>query len=375
MSRYQNIHGKMWGSADFRALSAPKPNARDLWIHLLTGTHNTSVPGLFRAGAASLAEELGWSVGGWTKCWKEVEGRGMAVADWTARVVWLPKAFEYRAPQSLNVVKSWRAHIDDIPDCELKTRAILAIADAVEAWDASKDKSFVAVFQATFADILTAAGRAVGVSTPPKASGTPTGEEPDKPSGKASRGAPSPPAEAMPHPVTVTVPVTVAGRERAPGHGTSPNGDPPDPNVGKVLAALQAHESLRDVATLHHAEVACSGLLGGGDTLAEVLQAIAEYGKAKAGDLADSKSGAPFKPPTGRELTGFIRRVRERRGTPQAASARAPVGPKYGPPPKLEGVPLPPEQQRAAAELAAKAVGAAIGGPRQPRPNHAGRTS
>lgn len=123
MARHRKIDVRMWGDARFLALSRPQPNAQTLWVYLLTGPHTTSIPGLFTAGEAGLAEAMGWPLKGFREAFLEVTKNGMVEADWTARVVWIPKAIFYNPPESPNVVKSWRAYWDEIPECELKVKA------------------------------------------------------------------------------------------------------------------------------------------------------------------------------------------------------------------------------------------------------------
>lgn len=118
--RYRKISVRMWGDEKFRRLTRPKPNGQTLWFYLLTGPHTSALPGLFVSGEASLAEALGWPLKEFRRCFKELSDQRMALADWTARVVWLPKAMTHNAPESPNVVKSWRAALDEIPECETK---------------------------------------------------------------------------------------------------------------------------------------------------------------------------------------------------------------------------------------------------------------
>ena len=123
MARHRKIDVRMWGDSKFRSLSSPQPNAQTLWIYLLTGPHTTSVPGLFHVGEATLAESLGWPLKALREAFAEVLSKGMAEADFLARVIWIPKAIFYNRPESKNVVKSWRAYWDEIPECELKVKA------------------------------------------------------------------------------------------------------------------------------------------------------------------------------------------------------------------------------------------------------------
>jgi hypothetical protein len=184
MARYRKIAVRMWIDDKFRRLSAPFPCAQVLWTYLLSGPHTTNVPGLFAAGESALAEALGWPLdfhesfrkaypGGlsgsppqnisdglseslffalkndpeiarlervfdaknalknaakgmlrsFRECFAELVSEGMVKADWTARVVWIPRAFDYNIPENPNVVRGWRAHWDEIPECGLKDQA------------------------------------------------------------------------------------------------------------------------------------------------------------------------------------------------------------------------------------------------------------
>ena len=60
--RYRKISSRLWGNSQFRSLSSPPPNGQTCYVFLLTGPHTVAIPGLFRAGAAGLAEELGRSL-------------------------------------------------------------------------------------------------------------------------------------------------------------------------------------------------------------------------------------------------------------------------------------------------------------------------
>jgi hypothetical protein len=123
MARYRKIDTRMWGDSRFRELSSPKPSGKYLWIFLLTGPQTSNIPGLFHAGEMALSEELEWSVEAFREAFGEVFRKGLAEADWKARVVWVPNAVKYNQPESPNVVKSWRHAWDEIPECALKAEA------------------------------------------------------------------------------------------------------------------------------------------------------------------------------------------------------------------------------------------------------------
>lgn len=129
MSRHRKIDVRLWGDAKFCSLSKPQPNAQTLWIYLLTGPHTTSIPGIFVAGEAGMAEAIGWPLEAFREAFLEALNQGMVKADFSARVVWIPNAVFYNQPASPNVVKSWKAYWDEIPECDLKTQCYQAIKD------------------------------------------------------------------------------------------------------------------------------------------------------------------------------------------------------------------------------------------------------
>ena len=132
MSRYRKIEVRTWADAKFRKLTPIPPCGQGLWFFLLTGPFTGPIPGLFRAGRAAMAEELGWSTEAFDEAFREVLEQGMAEADFTARLVWLPKALNYNRPENPNVVKSWRAELDLLPECDLKHRALAAIREHLQ---------------------------------------------------------------------------------------------------------------------------------------------------------------------------------------------------------------------------------------------------
>ena len=123
MARFRKVDVRVWGDEKFRRLSAPQPCGQSLWFYLLTAPETNSIPGLFRAGEAALAESLGWGLEAFREAFAEVSREGLAEMDKVARVVWVPNAIKYNAPESPNVVKSWRTHWDEIPESPLKLKA------------------------------------------------------------------------------------------------------------------------------------------------------------------------------------------------------------------------------------------------------------
>ena len=139
------------------------PSGQGLWFFLLTGPHTGPIPGLFRAGRAAMAEELGWPLEAFDEAFQEVSQQGMAKADFVARLVWLPNAIKHNKPESPNVVKSWSTEFDLLPECPLKLEALEALKTFICALGPGFSGAFMGTFEA-----------------PVKAPGKPSG----KPSGK-----------------------------------------------------------------------------------------------------------------------------------------------------------------------------------------------
>ena|SRR5215472_4745969 len=97
---WRKIEVRMWGDKKFRALSPLPPSGQALWFFLLTGPHTGPIPGLLKSGRAAMAEELGWQQEAFDKAFQEVFSLGMAIADWQARLVWIPNAIKCNLPQS-----------------------------------------------------------------------------------------------------------------------------------------------------------------------------------------------------------------------------------------------------------------------------------
>lgn len=114
---------RLWGDERFRRLSASPPSGQFLWLYLLCGPQTNALPGLFRAGEAAMAEELDWPLDGFRAVFQEIQALGMAEYDAQTRVVYLPKAIIHNPPDNPNVVRAWRKSFDELPECELRTKA------------------------------------------------------------------------------------------------------------------------------------------------------------------------------------------------------------------------------------------------------------
>ncbi len=172
-TRYRRLEVRTWADDKFRRLTPMLPSGQSLWLFLLAGPHTSPIPGLFRAGRAGMAEELGWEQEAFDKAFAEVHALGMAVADFSARLVWLPKAITHNRPESPNVVRSWRVELALLPECELRTRALAALREFLE----SMGKPFAQAFD-----------EAMGVAPPTKAKGSRKGRAKPSPEGLGESG-------------------------------------------------------------------------------------------------------------------------------------------------------------------------------------------
>lgn len=175
--RYSKVSRRVWGSADFRELSAPKPNAQTLWFRLLTGPELGVIPGLFEWSEAGTAERLGWPVPALRKCLSEVTSRGMVVFDKSAGVMWVPKGIRHNPPDNPNVVLGWKVAWRDIPECQVK----LAAQDALTLWCIERGQPWVAEWAKVLGDLwVESIGRVGGdpfQAQPPQPSPRPSGNQ------------------------------------------------------------------------------------------------------------------------------------------------------------------------------------------------------
>jgi hypothetical protein len=132
MGYFRQNDVRMWGDDKFRRLSAPRPCGRYLWLYLLNGPHTSIIPGLSSVGEMALAEALDWPLKAFREAFAEVSQQGMAKADWTNRILWLPKGIKYNLPASPNVVKSWHKTWDAMPECPLLESAWDGILAALQ---------------------------------------------------------------------------------------------------------------------------------------------------------------------------------------------------------------------------------------------------
>jgi hypothetical protein len=143
MARYSKIDRRIWHDEKFRGLSAPGPCGQSLWIYLLTNPNVGPIPGLYSAGAAMLAEALGWSIEAFRESFQELSREGLVKADFEARLLWIPNAIRYNQPENPNVVKGWQCSWDELPECALKREAWEVLREQLSARGSDWVNAFV----------------------------------------------------------------------------------------------------------------------------------------------------------------------------------------------------------------------------------------
>jgi len=129
MARYRKIDPRIWNDAKFRTLS---DNGKLAFLFLLTHPHMTPL-GAMRATMDGLAAELGWTVKAFQKAFAEAFRKAMVKHDPDACFIGLPNFLKYNSPESPNVVKSWAASLDLIPECNLKVELLQEVKGFAEA--------------------------------------------------------------------------------------------------------------------------------------------------------------------------------------------------------------------------------------------------
>lgn len=146
-SWYRKVDVRMWGDLKFRSLTS---RGQFLWFRLLTGPETTAMPGVIPVGKATLAEALGWSQDDIGAAFAELVRQRMVMVDFDARLVFLPRALRYNPPAAPNVVISWRATFDALPECELKTEIIRTFAEGMESYSDGFRHAFRKAFAKTY---------------------------------------------------------------------------------------------------------------------------------------------------------------------------------------------------------------------------------
>jgi hypothetical protein len=118
-----------WLEPEFLALPLP---ARLVALYVLSGPYTNGL-GLYRLVPEAAAADLQISAAAFRRHFSAACHAFNWRFDGAARVVWIPDWLSVNAPQSINVVKSWRTAFNDVPPCPLKQDALTAIQAFLEA--------------------------------------------------------------------------------------------------------------------------------------------------------------------------------------------------------------------------------------------------
>lgn len=142
MSKYRKIESRLWNDAKFVALS---DDGKLVFLLILSHPNMTAV-GAMKGSAATLSEDLGWTVQRSEKGLAEVLRKGLVERDQKARLIVLPNFFKYNHPDNPNVLKAWVGSLDQLPECNLKAKVIQRLE--------TLSKGFSEAFQKAFRDTI-----------------------------------------------------------------------------------------------------------------------------------------------------------------------------------------------------------------------------
>lgn len=144
--RYTIVQVRVWTDEKTSQWGMPPPHPLTLFTWLLTCPFTLRVPGVVAAGRAAMAEALAWSMEDFNDCFALLEGAGLALADWKARLVYLPGAFRQQEnrPSSPPSAATWKRELANAPECDLLRQIV---AD-VRALLATMNPAFGACFEA-----------------------------------------------------------------------------------------------------------------------------------------------------------------------------------------------------------------------------------
>lgn len=142
MGRYRKIDPRVWNDARFCRFS---DSAKLLWLFILTHPHMTGL-GAFRASAPGLAAELGWSAEAFAEAFGEPLREGMLRYDPAASFLWVPNFLKYNTPESPNVVKSWGAQLEYLPECDLRNELAQRVVAILEGMGVAFGKALPETF-------------------------------------------------------------------------------------------------------------------------------------------------------------------------------------------------------------------------------------
>ncbi len=129
MGRYRKIDSRIWNDEKFCSLT---DQGKLCFFYILTHPHMTSL-GAMRSSIPGLASEICWAEKAFREAFGEAFRKGMLEIDEKSSFIGVPNFLKYNGPESPNVVKSWAASLDLIPECKAKTQLIERVKGFLEA--------------------------------------------------------------------------------------------------------------------------------------------------------------------------------------------------------------------------------------------------
>ena len=160
MARYAKIDRRTLNDAKYMNLS---DDAQHIWLEILIHPSMTGL-GAMRMTVSGLASEKGWPLERYESAFAELETSGMVKHDRRAAFMWLPNFLKYNAPESPNVVKSWKKLLDLLPECAMREDMLAKIKELIGQMSAS----FITAFQTVLQNVTVQIYRA-RPTTPEKA--------------------------------------------------------------------------------------------------------------------------------------------------------------------------------------------------------------
>ncbi len=142
MSRYHNIHCRIWNDDKFPFTS---DDCQLCFFHLLTTPISTQF-GLFKTSIPALAAEKRWPEKRYLKAFQEALEKGFVKHNEKHQIIWIPRFLKYNKPNNPNVLISWGKAFNELPECELK----LEFYQYFEVYLKDFSESFQEAFQKAF---------------------------------------------------------------------------------------------------------------------------------------------------------------------------------------------------------------------------------
>lgn len=150
--KYRKVDPAKW---DDEWYVAQDDAMRNLWDLLLTGPQVRVVPGLQLCGPASLAELLRRPFETVSKLFQKLIDDGKIEFDASFRLVRIPNAPKYNAPENLNQLKGWFNSWLELPESRLKYEHIPALAATLQGADATLVNEFRKGFETVWKQFRT----------------------------------------------------------------------------------------------------------------------------------------------------------------------------------------------------------------------------